>query len=173
MFFCLPFQQVFVVQWLSHLSNTQKVPGSIPGENTCFFLNWLFFKSFNFRSLIHIFAKYSIFYILFNSSSHDVFCNPLTKSNCLTWICMQSNTQPTSSSGFQEGHKIGFLSLFSIMQLIRKQPYTANSGFHTWRPQFDLVQLQYNRGAQLMYVLYKSLPWFDHLRLEIKTCNQR
>ena len=27
-------QQVFVVQRLSHLSNTQKVPGSIPGENS-------------------------------------------------------------------------------------------------------------------------------------------
>ena len=33
--FCDLFSVVFVVQRLSHLSNTQKVPGSIPGENSC------------------------------------------------------------------------------------------------------------------------------------------
>ena len=33
-FCCDTCKQVFVVQRLSHLSNTQKVPGSIPGENS-------------------------------------------------------------------------------------------------------------------------------------------
>ena len=40
-------QEAFVVQWLSHLSSTQKVPGSIPGQNInlfChFYLNFVAF----------------------------------------------------------------------------------------------------------------------------------
>ena len=42
--------EVLVVQWLPHLSHTQMVPGSIPGEDTNFFLLFLL----NFAVLYHI-----------------------------------------------------------------------------------------------------------------------